>query len=283
MLRCTLRYSASFPRNFAPYDRALKLRQQYGLENGAKSSALQPERIQVLREAFHTAQPVQRPEIAARAMAEDGYSPATVLAAVTLTGADFYLMAEPVPQADFDAISREVAPMHIGTSTNALRDGLKYMSPRTQALAAIQGGSILERGPSVLNKDFEFVPFEPRRPYPYPDDIVRLAKHSPPELLPILRQALHDHDYHTSTAAVWNYADQQGDPDVLIALLIEVACTDDGTLMHSVKHLNSMVEEFTSSTHRDRWNYLIAATRFMTWYAGLNTGAYQRAAQWVSA
>jgi hypothetical protein len=274
MLRATLRYNASFHRNFEPYDRAVVLAKQYGLWDGAANDALNLDQIEPLRQQFHAAAPHNRPEVAARAMAQEGVSPATVLAAVTLTAADLYLMAEPVPHEDFDAVSREVAPIHIGTSTNAMRKILPQMSPRTQVLAAIQGGSLLERGPSVLDATFHFIPFEVRPPYPYAEDVARLRSMTPDALLNRLREALFAHDYNVSTAAVRAYADQSADPEALIALLTEVACTDDGTLLHNFKHLYAMVMEFRASTHPDRWQYLIAAARWIAWYAGKNTRAH---------
>ncbi|MFY8050729.1 MAG: hypothetical protein ACOVMD_04650, partial [Aquiluna sp.] len=60
-------------------------------------------------------------------------------------------------------------------------------------------------------------------------------------------------------------------------LLVRVACTDDGTLMHNVKHLHSCLGEFRASTNPDRWNFLIAAAKWISWYAGKDTRTYQRA------
>ncbi|MBZ0302105.1 MAG: hypothetical protein K8J31_20310 [Anaerolineae bacterium] len=277
MLRCALRYSASFPRNFAPYDRADELAARYDIASGVSASGLQPDRIQVLRQTFHDTPPEDRPAAAARALAEEGFSPETILAAVSLTGCDYYLMVEPVPHDDFDAVSREVAPIHMGTSTNALRSMVPYMSPRTQVLAAIQGGSLLQRGPSVLNADFEFVPFKPARAFPYSEDVRSLNRQSPEQFIRTLKTALYAHDYQLSTAVVQAYADAGTDPAWLIAALTEVACTDDGTLMHNIKHLNSMVEEFQSCQHPDRWNYLIVASRFIAWYAGKRQSVYAHA------
>ncbi len=276
MLRCALRYSASFPRNFAPYDRAVELAEQYGLTAGAPTLGLQPERVETLRSAFLAAEASERPVFAARALAEEGCSPETVLAAVSLAGCDMYLMTEPVPHTDYDAVSREVAPIHIGTCTNALRDALRFMSPRTQAIAAIQGGSLLARGPSVLNKHFEFVPFEPARPYPYAEDVAQLRSQTPQQLIEMLWSALPAHDYRQATAVVRAYAEQGGEAGLLIAGLTAAACMDHGTLLHNVKHLNSMVEEFHTINHPDRWNYLIAATRFIAWYAGVTSHVYEQ-------
>jgi hypothetical protein len=276
LLRVALRYSASFPRNFAPYDRALDLIKHYRLESSAPQTAYQPDNVDHLRAAFLIAPPHDRPEIAARALAE-GCSPDTVLAAVCLAACDLYLMTDPVPHDAFDAISREVAPMHINTSTSALRTMLPRLSPRTAALAAIQGGSLLERGPSILNEDFEFIPSEPARGYLYAEDVDALRRHSPDALLDIMHQALHDHDTRTATAAVRAYEQTGSAPDGLIAALTAVACTDDGTLLHSVKHMGALLREFRLCAHADRWNYLIAAARFMAWYAGKNTSVYRRA------
>jgi hypothetical protein len=47
--------------------------------------------------------------------------------------------------------------------------------------------------------------------------------------------------------------------------------------MHNVKHLHSCLEEFRSSTHSDRWNFLIAAGKWISWYAGKDTKVYQQA------
>ena len=95
---------------------------------GHPAHEFQPERVAGLRAAFHAAAPDERPEIAARALARERCAPATVLAAVSLVAADCYLMTEPVPHDDFDAVSREVAPMHINTTTNVLREALGSMS-----------------------------------------------------------------------------------------------------------------------------------------------------------
>ncbi|MEL7233661.1 MAG: hypothetical protein AAGK74_04135 [Chloroflexota bacterium] len=276
LLRGTVRYNASFPRDFAPHDRAVELRKQYDLLDGAPNETFDVEAIEELRAAFHAAQPVKRPELAAIFMAE-GHAPETVLSAISLAGCDMYLQAEPVPHEDFDAISREVAPIHIGTCISALRAGMKYLKPGTQALAVIRGGSQLERGPSVLNEVFEFIPFEPVRAYPYAEDVEALAGQSASTLLETLRAAFKPHDYRTATAAVKAYEHTGADPEALIAVLTEVACTDNITILHSLKHLNSMVKEFRMSQHPDRWNYLIAAARFIAWYAGVQTDVYDRA------
>ncbi|NWF79532.1 MAG: hypothetical protein HXY37_05705 [Chloroflexi bacterium] len=275
MLRWAVRYSASFPRAFAPYDRALALRERYGLAGGAPVVVFQPERVGPLRNALLAADAADRPEIAARALAA-GHSPATVLAAVSLAGCAMYLMTEPVPHDDYDAVSREVAPMHIGTTTNVLRAALRWMRPSTAVLAAIQGGSLLERGPSVLSPQFEFVPFVAAPPFPYPEDVAPLRGRTPTALLGLLAEALAAREPRLATAAVWAYADRGADPEPLIGLLTAVACTDNGTLLHNFKHLHAMVEEFRACHLPERWAYLIAATRFIAWYAGKWTAAYDR-------
>lgn len=280
MLRWSLRYSASFPRDFALYDRAVILATQYGLEGGAPVSGLQPERIDDLRAIFHAAAPDERPDVAARAMAEQGYSPETVLAAVSLAGCDLYLTVDPVPHEDFDAISREVAPIHIGTSSNALRSALAYMSPKTQVLAAIQGGSLLQRGPSVLDAEFRFIPFVPSRTYPYAEDMDGLSESE--DMLKGLDGALRARDHRRATALVRLYLERNGDEAYLIAALTRVASSDDGTLMHNLKHLNSMIEEFQVCAQPDRWKYLAASARFISWYAEKNTGVYNRAMRALS-
>jgi len=277
MLRWAIRYNSSFPINRTPFERAVELRRHYGLEEGVAQGGLQPALIEPLRQALYTAEPTQRPELVAQALAEGGYSPETVIAAAGQVACDMYLRVDPVPHEDYDAISREVAPIHIGNALRLMRTGLAYMAPSTQALAAIQAGSLIERGPSVLNAAFCFVPFAPARAYPYAEDVVRWADHTPGQLLASLRPALHAHDCRTLTAIVQAYANHGAEPATLIALLVEVAATDNGTLLHNIKHLNSMVAEFHGCQHPDRWNFLIQAAKFVGWYAGLTTTAYQLA------
>src|SRR5262249_4174658 len=97
-----------------------------------------------------------------------------------------------------------------------------------------------------------------------------------------LRAALFSHDYRQATAAVAAYGAIEADPEVLIGLLTAVACTDDGTLLHNVKHLHAMVEGFRSCGLPERWLFLICAARWVAWYAGISTAAYERARTMVS-
>jgi hypothetical protein len=138
------------------------------------------------------------------------------------------------------------------------------MKARTKALAVVMGGCLLERGPSILNEDFEFVDFEPSRSYPYDEDVEANHNHSADSLLSVLDAALHSHDVRKTTAVVAAYHQAGGDAEQLITELVRVACTDDGTLMHNVKHLHSCLEEFRASTHPDRWNFLIAAAKWIS-------------------
>lgn len=281
-MRWAVRYSSSFPINFSFYDRNLLLAEEFGLQAGAPVGGFQPERVLDLRRRLFDAEPSARPRLAAQALAHEGISPKTVVTAVALAGCDMYLMVDPVPHADFDAISREVAPIHFGNCLRTLADALGYMSPSTQALAALQAGSQLERGPTVIDADFRFVPFCPADSYPYGHDIAALDRHSTDDLLDYLREVVIYHDCRQVTATVRAYADKGGDSEALIALLTELACTDHGTLMHNFKHLNSMVIEYRRSAswcqgRLDRWNYLMQAAKFLTWYYGLTTDAYTRA------
>ncbi|HEU5090026.1 MAG TPA: hypothetical protein VFT99_21370, partial [Roseiflexaceae bacterium] len=245
MLRWSVRYSASFARNFGPYERAVALLGEYGLHNGPQAAGLQPERVAALRAELFGAPPSERPVRAAQALAA-GTAPETVIAAAALVCCDMYLMTVPVPHADYDAVSREVAPIHLGTTFDSLRVGLARMQPRTRALAAIMAGSLLERGPSVLDQTFTFVPFTPAKPYPYPEDVEALRGIHPRELCSLLRTAAFAHDYRSATAAVAAYAASGADAEPLIEQLIAIACTDNGTLMHNFKHLHAMVSGFRS-------------------------------------
>jgi hypothetical protein len=273
MLRGTMRYSCTFPRNFAPYDHASSLVEKYGLAEKIKLGENDPEAAAALRVSLLEATPVDRPEAVAKALAS-GLTAETVMSALSLAACDMYLQVDPVPQDDFDAVSREVAPIHIGTTLNVLRSSLPRMFPQTVAKAVVMGGCLLERGPSVLNEQFEFVPFVASRSYPYAEDVADLSDKKASELLEITYDAMHAHDVRVATAAVKAYELCGGSSEEMITLLVRVACSDDGTLMHNVKHLHSCLGEFRASTNPDRWNFLVAAAKWITWYAGKDVKTY---------
>lgn len=276
MLRGTMRYSCTFPRDFGPYDRSVALVAKYNLADRVRTGENNAEAAARLRLEFLEAAPSERPELVAQALAA-GHAAETVMSALSLAACDMYLQVDPVPHEDYDAVSREVAPIHIGTTLNVLRASLPRMFPATVAKAVVMGGCLLERGPSVLNEAFEFVPFVPSRAYPYQEDVDALSGSSPDALLEQLNEAMHAHDVRNATAAVKAYELAGGNSDELITLLVRVACSDDGTLMHNVKHLHSCLEEFRASTNADRWNFLISAAKWISWYAGKDTKTYQRA------
>lgn len=277
MLRGTMRYSCTFPRDLGPYHKATNLVDSRALTDSISEGEVDAEAVALLRTELLVTEPSERPALVTTALFDRNLTAQTVMSALSLAACDMYLQVEPVPHDDYDAVSREVAPIHIGTSLNILRASLPRMKERTKALAVVMGGCLLERGPSVLSEDFEFVSFEPSRSYPYDEDVVLLDGSSPESLLETLDRALHDHDARTTTATVAAYHRAGGDPERLITELIRVACTDDGTLMHNVKHLHSCLEEFRASTHPDRWNFLIAAARWISWYAGKDTKTFKRA------
>jgi hypothetical protein len=279
MLRGTMRYSCTFPRDLGPYQKATELVDSLGLAQAITTGEVDEREAARLRTELLVTDPAERPGLVARALSEGTLSADTVMSALSLAACDMYLQVDPVPHDDYDAVSREVAPIHIGTTLNILRASLPRMKARTKALAVVMGGCLLERGPSILNEDFEFVAFEPSRSYPYDEDVVALNGSTPETLLEVLDKALHSHDVRTATAAVASYHRAGGDAEVLITQLVRVACTDDGTLMHNVKHLHSCLEEFRVSTHQDRWNFLISAAKWVSWYAGKDTDTFRRATQ----
>lgn len=281
MLRGTMRYSCTFPRDFAPYDLASSLVKQYELETKLVHGAEDTELSAKLRLELLATPATERPETVARLLAE-GTTTSTVMSALSLAACDMYLQVDPVPHEDYDAVSREVAPIHIGTTLNVLRASLPRMFNATAARAVVMGGCLLQRGPSILNEKFEFVPFVPARAYPYQEDVSELAMLEAHELLEKLDAALHDHDVRVATASVKAYELAGGESAELIALLVRVACTDDGTLMHNVKHLHSCLGEFHASKNPDRWNFLIAAAKWISWYAGKDTKTYRRALSQIS-
>ena len=282
MLRGTMRYSSTFPRNFGPYDLASSLVEEFDLAENLVQGAEDPAAAQQLRVAILDANAADRPRLVASSLAA-GVSAETMMSALSLAACDMYLQVEPVPHDDYDAVSREVAPIHIGTTLNILRASLGRMFRGTAARAVVMGGCLLERGPSILNKDFEFIPFQPGPAYPHAEDVEAMSANTSDELLEKLESSLYSHDVALATASVKAFELANGDPEQLITLLVRVACTDDGTLMHNVKHLHSCLGEFRASSNPDRWNFLISAAKWVSWYAGKDTKTYERAVGLISA
>ncbi len=282
MLRGTLRYSCTFPRNLDPYRHASELVDVLGLADSIREGAVDDAEAALLRTELLTSRPSERPGLVAKAIQYRHLNAQTIMSALSLAACDMYLQVQPVPHDDYDAVSREVAPVHIGTTLNILRASLPRMKNRTKALAVVMGGCLLERGPSILSEEFEFIAFEPGRAYPYEEDIAPLAGVTTESLLETLNDAMFAHDARTATAAVAAYHRAGGDAEALITVLVRAACTDDGTLMHNVKHLHSCLAEFRASTHSDRWNFLIASARWISWYAGKDMSTYERAAARIS-
>ncbi|MGA0414005.1 MAG: hypothetical protein ACO3L9_04880 [Aquiluna sp.] len=282
MLRGTIRYSCTFPRNFGPYDLASSLVDEFELAESLTQGAEDPILAEQLRVSILEAKPADRPRLVASSLAS-GISAETMMSALSLAACDMYLQVEPVPHDDYDAVSREVAPIHIGTTLNILRASLSRMFRGTAARAVVMGGCLLERGPSILNEDFEFIAFEPGPAYPRAEDVEAARSKGTYELLEELEKSLYSHDVALATASVKAYELASGDPEELITLLVRVACTDDGTLMHNVKHLHSCLGEFRASSNPDRWNFLISAAKWVSWYAGKNTKTYERAVGLISA
>lgn len=282
MLRGTIRYSCTFPRNFGPYDLASSLVDEFNLSEKLIQGTEDQTTAQQLRVAILEAKAADRPRLVASSLAA-GVSAETMMSALSLAACDMYLQVEPVPHDDYDAVSREVAPIHIGTTLNILRASLSRMFRATAARAVVMGGCLLERGPSILNEDFEFIPFVPGPAYPRTEQVEAARSKGTNELLEELEKSLHSHDVGLTTAAVKAFELAGGDPEELITLLVRVACTDDGTLMHNVKHLHSCLGEFRASSNPDRWNFLISAAKWVSWYAGKDTKTYERAVSLISA
>ena len=276
MLRATLRYSCTFPRDLQPYAEASDLVTRHDLHRCMHSGPVDVDLSQSLRQSLFASEPGDRPGIVVSALLSENPTVETLMSALSLAACDMYLRVDPVPHDAFDAVSREVAPIHLGTTLNVIRTNLHRMSLQTQARAVLMGAFLLRRGPSVLNENFEFIPFSASQIYPSEIDISELSGESDADLIAILEDSLFQHDGRTATAAVAQLGRNRVNPEDVISLLTRVACTDDGTLMHNVKHLHACIEEFRWSSHPDKWNYLVAASKWISWYAGKSTETYER-------
>ena len=88
MLRGTLRYSCTFPRNLAPYQKAVDLVEKYNLESKISLGLKDTAAISQLRERFLAMSPEERPEAVAKAMADEAASADTVISALSLAACD---------------------------------------------------------------------------------------------------------------------------------------------------------------------------------------------------
>ncbi len=82
------------------------------------------------------------------------------------------------------------------------------------------------------------------------------------KLMGALGEALRGGDQKRSAALAERYGKLGGDPEALVAVLIEPAIADDGALHHE-KFFHTATVEFARTRAETRWSHLVALTRVM--------------------
>ena len=82
-----------------------------------------------------------------------------------------------------------------------------------------------------------------------------------------------------AAALAQQYADRQYAPEPLIALLGKIACRDNFTEMHALKHHQATYEEFHATRPSLRWRHLVAAVQAAAISHGRIQDVYEHAAE----
>jgi len=281
MLRWFVRYCGSCAVNMRPYNHAVELLAANNLEQGAPNDTLQRDLVEPVCAAFRAVEPNECAELAAQAMRGDRISPVTVLTALVRIVCEYVLTHDWIPRDGGAAADQTIIPFYLSDALRGVRAALPYMAPRTQALAAIHASNLLMQLPfsQGIDRQRSVRTAVIRAPIAADNAAPELQTYSAPALLDVIRTALYAHDDKRAMSAIRAYADADGPPVALIALLTEASLTHSPLFTCNVKHLHSMVWEFQRADSAERWKFLQLAAKRVAIYAGLNDELYRQADQ----
>ena len=80
------------------------------------------------------------------------------------------------------------------------------------------------------------------------------------------------------------YADSGYDPGAYFERLAEIACRDDFTEMHALKHFQAIVDEYYSTREPYRWLHMVSAAKSAAiMHAGREQKVYHQAKELLAA
>ena len=261
LVRGPVRY-ISQPPSANPVEKVVALIEEYQLLDKPlrqQTGADEAESIMQAREAMN-ANFEDLPEITARALA-DGLSLEGTSEALTLAASNLFLRLDTENPMD----------VHMQTACNVRHHllGLKGVSAENKISALLLWNS----GPEVRNATNRLAPDH----QPHPDTVAAIPSHSQARFLDTIHDAIAANDVEGAIAHVAKYGELEYETQPLIALLAEIACQDNITEMHSIKHHQACVEAFMYTRAPFRFRHLIAASKAAAVSYGKARDVYERA------
>jgi hypothetical protein len=224
------------------------------------------------------------PKMLARALA-DGLSLEGAGEALSIGAASLFLRS----------LTGNPMDVHLHTGVNLRRYLLQLdgLSLRNKLLTLL----LWHSGPEVRSTQRRMEP----APQPRPEAVAALPYHTQDELLDAIAESIYSQppiDWSTvanlgrlravpevkeSVHLAQQYANLGYDPAALIARLAEVACHDNFTEMHALKHHQATVEEFYATRPPWRWRHLVSAAQAAAISYGKNMELYEEAIQLLHA
>jgi hypothetical protein len=224
------------------------------------------------------------PKMLARALA-DGLSLEGAGEALSIGAAGLFLRS----------LTGNPMDVHLHTGVNLRRYLLQLdgLSLRNKLLTLL----LWHSGPEVRSTQRRMEP----APQPRPEAVAALPYHTQDELLDAIAESIYSQppiDWSTvanlgrlravpevkeSVHLAQQYANLGYDPAALIARLAEVACHDNFTEMHALKHHQATVEEFYATRPPWRWRHLVSAAQAAAISYGKNMELYEDAIQLLHA
>ena len=185
--------------------------------------------------------------------------------------------------------------VHLHTGVNLRRylltlDGLS-MKNKLRALL------LWHTGPEVRSTQNRMEPTA----QPDPERVAALPHRSQAELISAIADSIHTQpptdwskvtnlglmravpEVKDTLALAQQYANLDYDPTALIHRLAEIACHDNFTEMHALKHHQATFEEFHSTRHPWRWRHLVSAAQASAISYGKNMELYEEAIELLHA
>ena len=220
------------------------------------------------------------PEMLARALA-DGLSLEGTGEALSVGGSTLFLRSQTGNPMD----------VHINTGANTRRYLLRQ--PELSRRIKLQALLVWNTGPEVLLAQRMLAPeVQPER-----DRVAALPFHTESELLGEIEELIarlpvgerlpagnlstwrSTDEVKHAAALAQQYADREYSPDALIEMLGKIACRDNFTEMHALKHHQATYEEFHATRPSLRWRHLVAAVQAAAISHGRIQDVYDHAAE----
>jgi hypothetical protein len=220
------------------------------------------------------------PELLARALA-DGLSLEGAGEALSVGGSTLFLRSQTGNPMD----------VHINTGANTRRYLLRQpeLSLRTKLRALL----MWHTGPEVMMAQRMLAP----EIQPEPERVAALPWHTQDDLLTEIEELISSlpvgerlpkaglatwrstDEVKQAAALAQQYADAGYAPEALITLLGKIACRDNFTEMHALKHHQATYEEFHATRPALRWRHLVAAVQAAAISHGRIQDVYEHAAE----